>query len=475
MKPAILFQLFFSVFILAIGGFAFYEYKKSEVKETQKEKSRQLLPDLKIEDIKEVRFKKNTEDKLSIIKKDESWLLLEPVQDLASFTELSRWIDTLARHKVIGLEVENPVLADYHLGSAPKVEIELKAGGQIQFSISSKTSFDGRWFIKKGGQIFLAEQGIDKELQAKNLEDFRSKKILPSLNHAEKIEIQGERAFILNWKDHKWSLEGRKESELPLDQDFLNRFWTDLTSLSASAILESKKAIKKYKLDKPLLKINLFYGEKKYVLSLSPQKTKLYAVISHRDYIFEISKEKGEELFLSQAELYDHSFPFDFESPLVSQIQITNQADSLSLKKKREKWILEKDSKKKLLKPAALKKEEGLDQDTSNRDVKKQKAVKKAESKKERIPDPDKIQDFLNQLKTLKAMEYKKAKESAPLRSIQLKNSSGELIFELKELKRSKKQSWLKSNLWAEWIALSKEEVDEVFNSSLLKEKTEKQ
>ena len=504
MKPAFSVKIILSFFILAMGGFAFYEYRNSSLQKQEKEKSRQLLPNFKIEDLKAIRLlqdsaKNQKPEQLSLVKKGEDWFLLEPVKDLASFTELSRWFNTISRHKVTALELESSKDFDYHLSDSPTLELELKSGETLQLSVSSKSSFDGRWFIKKGDQIFLAEQGIDKELKSKNLADFRSKKILSSLNHAAQIDFlfknnPNKTSFTLYWKDYKWSLEGRRESELPLDQSFLNQFWTKLSGLEANAILDSngldfKSQLKKYKLDnKALLSLKLYYGEKEYVLKLSPselkpdQEDKLYASISHRDYIFEIPKEKKEELFLSKKDIYDHNFPFDFEIPLVSQIQIQNQSTKLSLKKKKDKWSFVKDSK---LKSSTLKQEdsdsltaEELLKPKSSQEIqtepdskeKPDKKLKEAQNKKTKIqaePDAEKIKDFLNQLKSLKGLEYKKAKqlkEAASLKSIQLENSKGGLLFELKELEHSKKQSWVKSSLWDEWIALPKEEADKIFN-----------
>ena len=503
MKPALSFKIVLSFFIMAVGGFAFYEYRNSSLQKQEKEKSRQLLPNFKIEDLKAIRlFQDSAEnqkpEQLSLVKKGEDWFLLEPVKDLAGFTELSRWFDAVSRHKVTVLELESSKDFDYHLSDSPTLELELQSGETLQLSISSKSSFDGRWFIKKGDQIFLAEQGIDKELKNKNSADFRSKKILPSLNHAAQIGFlfkssQNKPSFTLYWKNNKWSLEGGRESELPLDQSSLNQFWTELSGLKANAILDSngldfKSQLKKYKLDnKALLSLKLFYGEKEYVLKLSPgklkpdQEDKLYASISHRDYIFEIPKEKKEKLFLSKRDIYDHSFPFDFEIPLVSQIHIQNQSAKLSLKKEKEKWSFVKDSK---LKSSTLKQEEtdsltaedllkpksSQETEPDSKEKPDKKLKEEAQNKKTKIqtnPDAEKIKDFLNKLKSLKGLEYKKAKqlkETASLRSIHLENSKGGSLFELKELEHSKKQSWVKSSLWDEWIALPKEEADKIFN-----------
>ena len=522
MKPAVVFKALLSFFILVIGGFALYEYQNSQMKKVQKETSFQLLPNIKLKDIKLIRLVKKTsvtqavsnmegqEAKLLIVKRGKDWYLLKPLDDLASFTELSRWFNTLSRHKVTALEAESMDLNDYHLNDNTKVELELNTGQKIDFSISSKSFFDGRWFIKKGDQVFLAEKGIDKELQGKNLEDFRSKKILPNLEHADKIEFhQGASSFTLNWQNHKWFLEGREESELPLDQNLLNDFWNKLVALKASSLPGAKRELKKYKLDKPALKLNLFYGDKEYLLKISSpqkgssqedehdkhryhtaspqeeeqQKNKLYASISHRNYIFETPNE--DSLFISKEKLYNHNFPFSFKSELVSQIEIKTQTDSfIHLEKKKEKWKIKGDRKQKQSNQQEQKNQTenqtenqtdpSLKKSSKKEDLKGDKKEQE-EEKNSQAPDSDKIQDFLNQFKTLIGTYYEKAKEEqASLRSLTLKDADAGLIFELKEMKQSKTQSWLKSNLWSEWIVLPKETADKFFKPSLLKENTKK-
>ena len=469
-----------SVLILAVGAFALYKQSSHQKEEAQKEKKLLFLPEAELEGLKAVRIYKTKEEALSIIKKEQDWFLVEPVEDFASLTVLSRWFNEISRQKVKKLELDdNPDWKAYYLDQYPFVELDFKSGESLSFSVSSKSSFDGRWFVKKAGQIFLAESSFANEVNNKNLDDFRSKKILASLNHASRIQFKSEQSFTLNWKDHHWSLEGATETTLPLDQERLNAFWTDLTGMEADSILESVKFIKKYKLDRPALTLNLFYGDKEYILKLSSvQKDKLYAVISHRDYIFEISKDKLDKIQLSKEKIYNHKFPFDYDIALAEQIEIKNETGHIKIKKKKDKWEL-------LLNEKTSQKEESKDKDLIEPDKPSSsqekeplsgeglKASDKKLSSEEEILDPEKVRDFLDQLKSLKGRSYQQIKEPKALRFILIQDSKSQTLFELKEFSQSKEFSWLKSNLWREGVAVSKEELDKIFDFSFFKTKPE--
>ena len=479
MKPKTFFNICLSVLILSAGAFALYKQRSHQKEEAQKEKKLLFLPEAELEGLKAVRIYKTKEEALSIIKKEKDWFLVEPIADLASLTELSRWFNEISRQKVKKLELDNNLgwETDY-LDQYPFVELDFKSGESLSFSVSSKSSFDGRWFVKKGDQIFLAESSFASEVNNKNLDDFRSKKILASLNHASRIEFKAEQSFALNWKDHHWFLEGAKETALPLDQERLNAFWTDLTVMEADSILESVKSIKKYKLDRPAVTLNLFYGDREYTLKLSSvQKDKLYAVISHRDYIFEISKDKLDKIQLSKEKIYNHNFPFDYDTALAEQIEIKNESGHIKIKKRKDKWEL-------LLNEEASQKEESKDKDLIESDKPSSqekeplsgeglKTSDKKLSSEEEILDPEKVRGFLDQLKSLKGESYQQIKEPRALRFILIQDSKSQTLFELKEFSQSKGFSWLKSNLWREGVAVSKEEMDRIFDFSFFKAKPE--
>ena len=308
MKPKLFTQLFFSVFVLAFGAWAFYEYKQSEKEQNQKIKETSFLTK-KIGDLKAFRIKKRNQI-LEVVKKDQDWFLKKPVKDQASFTEISRWFDEIQYQKVQEIQKQKPInWKDYYLDKAPRVTMNFLPNETFSFSVSKKSSFDGKYFIKKGNSLFLAKSYFYSEVNEKDFSSFRRKKILPSLGHTNKIQFQGKLNLKLNWIYSKWSFDSSyKKNPFSLNKKRLNRFWTEANSLKALAIKEaiSPSSLKKYGMDKAQLIIVLYYPyqSRKYTLKLSPfKKDKAYVTISKRNFILEISKEDAKKLILSKKDL----------------------------------------------------------------------------------------------------------------------------------------------------------------------------
>lgn len=436
MKTKLFSQIFISVLVLALGAWAFYEYKSSQKEQKQEaEEASFLNKDLK--ELKALRIKK--EDKqLEVIKEEKDWLLKQPVKDLASFTEISRWFDEIKNQKIQKIKTkENIRWEDYYLDNAPKVEMEFSSGENISFSVSKKSSFDGKYFIKKGEELLIGEQYFSSEVTEKDFDSFRSKKLMPSLGHAVRVQFQGKANFTLHWSDYNWSLDEKsKKKPFPLDLDRLDGFWTDTNSMKATSIKEAvaPSSLRKYGLTHPQITIIFNYPEKdkSYKLKLSPIKEdKAFVSASHRDFIFEISKEDANKLILSKNEIRNHAFPFNYKKDSAAQIERkSDNKKSLSIKKiKEDHW-------------------ESL-------------------NKEEQAIDTKKVEEFLDKIKELKGEKYKKGSEKQHKRSIEIKNSEDEMIFELKEVFVSGSHSWVKTNLWNELVAVEKDSLDEIFNANV--------
>lgn len=437
MKTKFFGQIFVSFLVLALGAWAFYEYKVSQKEQKQEAEEASLFK----QDLKELKaFRIKKEDKqLEMAEEGKDWLLKQPVKDLASFTEISRWFGEIKNQKIQKIKTkENIQWEDYHLDKAPKVEMEFASGENISFSVSRKNSFDGKYFIKKGEELFIGERYFYSEVNEKDFDSFRSKKLMPSRGgHAVKIQLKGKENLTLHWSDYKWSLdEKNKKKPFPLDSDRLDGFWTDANSMKASSIKEAvaPSSLKKYGLTHPQVEIIFSYPEKdksqKLKLS-SIKEDKAFASVSHRDFIFEISKEDAEKLILSKSAIRDHAFPFNFKKGPSAQIERkSNKEKSFAVKKVKE------DHWKNL--------------NTEDQPI-----------------DAKKVEELLDKIKELKGEKYKKSSAKQNKRSIEVKNSEDEMIFELKEVSVSGSYSWVKTNLWDELVAVEKDSLDEIFSANI--------
>ena len=436
LQPKVFIQAFVSLCVLAFGALAFYEYYTAQKEKEKQEELALFLPHTELKQLKAFQIEQSN-DQLSAVQKEKEWFLIKPVEDLLDWTELSRWFDSIKSQKVQKISTENIDWKDYYLDSAPSVQLALVGGEKIIFSVSKKSSFDGRYFIKKSGELFIGESDFFSEVNEKDLGSFRSKKILPGLNHANQIQFKGRYNFQLNWRDYKWSLEGASPGSLPLDSSRLDGFWTDLSSLKALSIKEAVQpsSLRNYQLNKPQQIINLVYGDKKYTLKLSFLKgEKAFVVVSHRNYIFEISKEQADKLLLPKNDIYNHNFPFHYKAGLAVHVEKRAGKSGFAIKKEGESW-------------------------------------KSAEG---RTVDSEKVKDLLDQIKELRGENYKKGIDSKPLRSFVIKDSESQLLFELQEISQSKNSSWVKTNLWPERIAVSKSEIDGIFNQDIFVKKDDK-
>ena len=77
------------------------------------------------------------------------------------------------------------------------------------------------------------------------------------------------------------------------------------------------------------------------------------------------------------------------------------------------------------------------------------------------------MEELLDKIKELKGEKYKKGSAKQNKRSIKIKNSEDEIIFELKEVFVSGSYSWVKTNLWDELVAVEKDSLDEIFNANV--------
>ena len=439
MKTKLLSQIFLSFFVLALGILAFYEYNKSQKEQEQEKKAAFFIDqELKLKEITAIQIQKD-DKKLELVKEGPDWLLKQPLKDLADFAEISRWFDEIKNQKVQKIEKEeNSSWKDYYLDEAPKAELKFSSGKVISFSVSKKSTFDGKYFIKRGEELFIAERYFSSEVNEKDFDSFRSKKLMPSLGHAVKIQLWGKEKLKLHWSDYKWSLdkEDNKKKDFPLDFNRLDIFWTDLNSMKASDIKEavSPESLRKYKLNKPQLEIIFNYStdtDKKHSLKLSSFKeNKAFVSVSHRDFIFEISRENAEKLILSKNEIRDHAFPFKYDKDSAAQIERKNDEKSFTIKKEKSAW-------------------QSLD-------------------KKEKSVDTKKVADLLDKIKDLKGEKYKPGPAKHNKRYIEIKNSEGETIFELKEVSTSGSHSWVKTNLWTELTAVLKTKLDEIFDVDII-------
>ena len=318
--------LFFVFFIVV--GYALYEYKKS-----LKDEGKEVLSLLteKLENVEKIRLS-NKSSSLLIVKEKGDWFLKEPFEDFVDFVELSRWFEALQNQKLKPVS-EKPDIQwkDYYLTNPSSVEIGFLSGASTIFSVSEKSSFDGKWFVRKGESLFLGSEDLKKEVNEKTLDSYRSKKLLHSFGHPTRIQFHKKEfkyPLKLSWEKSIWTY--LKNKKFPLNSTHLNIFWTDLSSLKGDKIIgkATQANLKKWNLEKPFVKISLEFkeGGKDILIYFSSVKDgKVYSYTSERSHILEIPESRFEKILLSEENIRDHSQPFHYKKEEAFQIQLKSE------------------------------------------------------------------------------------------------------------------------------------------------------
>ena len=301
MRASFFRKFFFFFFVLGISGYAFFEYSRTTKEEILKEKKSTLILD-SLKDIQEIKVKTKKEE-FTLAQEAGKWMLVKPLKDIVDFNELSYWFGEFKKQKIVKIKSGDSIdWKSYFLDKPLKMEWTLHSGKVKTLFFSSKSNFDGQYFVKKENSLFLGSRFLGQSGMNKDKDELRSKKIISSsVAHPHQIIIKGKEKLILNWQDYKWSLEGHQN--FPLDSARLDGFWTDLTLLTAFKIVAPVTSLQKRKhgISKAPLKIILKFGDTNLVLQMSSIKSKrVFILNSNRKYILEISKKDAEKLMLTR-------------------------------------------------------------------------------------------------------------------------------------------------------------------------------
>ena len=438
MKKKGLRGLIFFLFVSALGGYALYDYYRSnERKEKEEELSRFFRESAK--DVQQIRLTAPKKKPVVLKQTEGKWRMETPVRDFADFATVSSWLDKLKEQVTEQIRPEGDIQwKDYRLDKeTTEAELSLKSGEKFIFSVSSRPSFDGKYFIRKGKELFMGDRFFNDEIKGKTPQSFRSLSVLHTEGHPVQLNYRGKDSFSFVWTDYKWSF--KKSPSFPLNRDRLDKLWSDLSAFKVATITgkASRSALSKHGLVNPKIQMSLKFNEKDIQIRVSaPKENRVFLHVSDRDYILECSKKEAEKLILSRAELRDHGAPFKYEK---------DQARLFELKGKKYSFT-------------AQKTEAG--------------EWRSAQPAGDRQIDTEKLTAILNSLHKLKGKRY----SAAPLKSSQdsliLKNEKGEVIFEMKTGQMFQPQSkgerltWVQTSLSKGKTAVSKVSLDKIFNTN---------
>ena len=413
-------SLVFIIVVLALGGFAYYDYKQAFSRE-ETEKVKVLTGEYA--QLERVQI---LNQKLSLLlnKRDQQWFMEKPVKDFADSVSISSWFRSVQLESIQPLEVTPPIKwEEYYLDKAPKVELSFKSGDKVTFHISRKPSFDGNYFLRKGEELFLISSKLGEEVIKKTGKDFRSLRIVNTFGHPSQLKYKGKEAFSFSWANYNWSMKGQ---DFPLSEARLIGFWTELSSMKAKKISHLKR------ISNPKIRIELKFKKQKISIDVSGVKEDGFFVkSSDRKFVLEFDKKLMEKLLLSENNLRDHEVPFKYRKEEAKSLEAQGRLRSYSLIKEKT-WS------------DAL---ESQEVDDKNVDI------------------------IFNRLSNLMGESYKQGQIKKPWQQVVIKDKNGENLFHIKIGKffknsKGEESAWVQTSLSKELVLISKVSLNAVFEIS---------
>ncbi len=389
--------------VLAIGGFAIYEYKQSETDEVAKVQEGRLFSET---DFDRIQLSQNNQTLVALEKTDSVWKLKSPVEDQVDEQAVSTYVDDIASQKAKTLDTEGAIKwEEFGFESAQVQKFELTTASKkiLVLLVSPKTAYDGSTYIKFSDKLYLGAAAWTR-LASKSALDFRNKQILsPSFNLSE-LSVDGVDHFDLVKDGEKWKF--KKGPSFPLETSLVENFITDIKALKAQQFVsETKdpKVLSDTGLQKPIFKIKLTLAEKDQApieLQFGQKHgvEDFFVTTSTRPQIFKVARILVEKLNKSSLDLRDRKEPFRFNLEKVQTVSIHTALTSVDVKKNGTTWELAQPAEQKQL-------------------------------------DVDKLQELFEKLKNLEVdtFSFKVAPKglTPPKNSVVMKDAEGSVVYSL--------------------------------------------
>ena len=337
-------RLIYLIIVVVISGFALYEYKASQKEEDEKKEQEKIFPFLTSTQVQKIHIQKIKEN-IVLERKEDHWYLLEPIQDKADDKNVISWLEELLAQKLEVKKKKDIDWSEYHLDkNVNTIELSTDTDKNFKLSVSDYSGFDGSFFVKKENNLLLGDTAWS-QIIGKDFSHFRSYYLIHQKQHPVSLKYRSGNVVVdLKWKNYEWSLvEGEEDTSYPLSNSAIESYWTSLANVLFDKEVQSytNKAVKKYKLNKPYIELDLsFEKNQTWNAKISPKiKDKYYVKVSNRDYIFSVSENQMKQVLLEKMAFRDHKKPFQFPRDQVQFVTIVKNSMKLKLQKNdKKKW-----------------------------------------------------------------------------------------------------------------------------------------
>ncbi len=291
--------LIFGIVVVIIASFAYWELKESDRERSSQSEGAKLLPYWDQEGIVHIEIFNN--GKVLILDHDDTgWKILKPITDNADSSGVNSFISAIMADEVLDLNADTGVnWSQFGLDSEERyINIKHKDSREEKIYVSSKKSFDGKYYLKYAGKsrLYLGSTSWENWLN-RSASDLRNKKLfLPddkivglSLTPASKVHLN------FTFSEDMWSLS--EDSEFDLDQEKVKSLILSLQNFRATDVVSETIEVanlKKFGLEKPELRLDLMLenGTRRvfYVSKAGTSSDDVFLYTSDRPYIYKTTK-----------------------------------------------------------------------------------------------------------------------------------------------------------------------------------------
>lgn len=284
MRSSLYIRLFFLFLAGLLVAVAVFEHRRSREKEQLKKDSALIFQNRIRQSIIRLSLVKEEGSQFVLEKTEQGWQLIQPVKDMASSGAVEGLLDDLFNESAEVLSEGNVQWSDYGLDPPFSVLSLQSASEKWNIGISSESSFDGKFYIKKDIKLLLGSSAWGR-LARPWTDAYRSRALYSKRKKILKLYYKTQkRNYEFIRKDDKWHWN----LETPLSQEAVESLIDLLKGEMISAFSSRKKTV----FTKPDLEIQVVNENQKdtWVLKLKKiNKEKAQVTLSDRDFIYELN------------------------------------------------------------------------------------------------------------------------------------------------------------------------------------------
>lgn len=321
----------FGVVVVAICALAFWDFENTKKEEEDKAESEKALAHWNTEDIQELRIV-NGDKELLLKLSDQQWRVDKPIKDQADESSVKSMISAISADTLTSLDLQGAIdWAKYGLDTGKRfIEFIGKDEKKEKIFVSSKKSYDGKWYLKYENKegLFLGSQSWESWLSRKPNE-VRNKKLFSNFEKIQALDIiEGKKKISFSKDSNNWVIDNDKK--FPVKEDKVNELMSSLQNFRAVDVVaedNSSENLRKYDLSAPFLELDLKTSENQEIKIFVSKKSKhsendRFVYMSHRPFIYKTYSSVVEKWQVAKANFKKEPEPKEEPKPESSKLPV---------------------------------------------------------------------------------------------------------------------------------------------------------